>query len=633
MQLPSLNHLASGFKKVLNRFPAELFFATIGTLAAIVLIEVSNHHQHIERWCIRIMMMANIGLVLSLAATLLAESKSWVGLRKVSVRLVGILFTLFFLWIIDPNERQVDIIRFILLSLSFHLLVSCIAFFNGNQVYTFWHFNKSLFLQFLTAALYSFVLSLGLFATIGSINLLFNVNFESDTYLIIWVCITGLFNTIFFLSGVPENPDMPPAADEYPKGLKIFTQYVLIPLATVYVTILLLYEIKILLEWNLPKGLVSYLILGYAVFGILSILLIYPIRNLQENKWIKTYSKSFYYLLIPLLLLLFLAVGKRITDYGITENRYFILVIALWLTFITGWFLISSNNDIRIIPISLAIACLLASYGPQSAFDVSKRSQEKILLQLFQKNNSFKNGRIQPLNQRIDSLDAERIFSSFDYLMRRKGLISLQNLLDTNLRIVQDSLAKGNHNEKYQRWEIKRREQIWLNKYLNLNTYSHDVISKKYYYENPNIDSVFAVTIAQQDILTVQGFDYLIEFHSGTDKLKMSVKGLNMRLTQQKDTLFLLEIADDILKFNMQNIVDSLSVGSRDLSVFKTFSEEENLSLYRLPQEMLTFPAEGRSYKGYLIIKNMRWNFPTNGKPDLLNFDGKIGIKKSHPRP
>ena len=82
----------------------------------------------------------------------------------------------------------------------------------------------------------------------------------------------------------------------YPSGLKMFTQYVLIPLAVIYVVILLSYEAKIIVQWSLPRGLVSSLILGYAVFGILSILLVYPIRNYDDSKWIKIFSRSFYFL-------------------------------------------------------------------------------------------------------------------------------------------------------------------------------------------------------------------------------------------------------------------------------------------------------------------------------------------------
>jgi membrane-bound metal-dependent hydrolase YbcI (DUF457 family) len=167
---------------------------------------------------------------------------------------------------------------------------------------------------------------------------------------------------------------------------------VLIPLATVYVVILLAYEIKILVQWELPKGLVSNLILGYAVFGILSLLLVYPIREQEENKWLKTYARSFYFLLIPLLGLLFTAAGTRIFRYGITEMRYFLIVLACWLLFITVYFLVAKKQNIKLIPISLSILTLLSIYGPQSAFQVSMYSQRRILVEVFKKNNAFKNG-------------------------------------------------------------------------------------------------------------------------------------------------------------------------------------------------------------------------------------------------
>jgi hypothetical protein len=95
---------------------------------------------------------------------------------------------------------------------------------------------------------------------------------------------------------------------EYPKSLKVFTQYVLLPLTTIYLAILLAYEAKIIIEWSLPQSSVAVLILGYTVFGILSILLIHPIRNLEENRWINLFAKSFYLLMIPLLSLLLVSI-------------------------------------------------------------------------------------------------------------------------------------------------------------------------------------------------------------------------------------------------------------------------------------------------------------------------------------
>jgi hypothetical protein len=138
-------------------------------------------------------------------------------------------------------------------------------------------------LRILTSVLYSGVLYLGLAAAIAATRFLFNLTFEYKIYSTLFVWIAGIYNTLYFLSGIPANTTGLQSEQSYPKGLKVFTQYVLIPLATVYLVILLAYEVKILFQWHLPKGYVSNLILGYAVFGLLAILLVYPLREQEEN--------------------------------------------------------------------------------------------------------------------------------------------------------------------------------------------------------------------------------------------------------------------------------------------------------------------------------------------------------------
>jgi hypothetical protein len=312
MKFPSIKSLVQSAANTINRHPFEILFALTGTIAATAKIELDKLNRITENWCMRTIMIANLGFLLSLSATLYTQSKNWQTGKKLLVKIAAAVIALFLIFMINPPERQADYVRFFLLSLAFHLMVSFAAFTGKGQIQGFWQFNKTLFLRFLACMLYGGVLFAGLTAAIGATNFLFNFKFEWDTYQVLWVWITGMFTTTFFLAGVPTDNHVLNEDESYPKGLKIFTQYVLIPLSTVYVLILLAYEIKILIEWKLPKGLVSDLILGYAVFGILSLLLVYPIREQNENKWLKTYTRSFYFLLIPLQVLLFVAVGTRV---------------------------------------------------------------------------------------------------------------------------------------------------------------------------------------------------------------------------------------------------------------------------------------------------------------------------------
>ncbi|TZF85865.1 DUF4153 domain-containing protein (plasmid) [Pedobacter sp. BS3] len=422
MKFPSVHELAKSARQVISRFPFELFFALAGTIAATALVELDNYISA-ANWCIRIIMTANLGLALTFAAGLYAESKGYSIRQKNLLKFTVAFAALGFILILNPQKRETDYLQFILLCLSAHLLVSFSGYLKKDTITGFWQFNKTIFLRFLAGVLYSTVLFAGLSAAIGSMNFLFGFDFRSDTFSILWCWIVGIFQTTFFLAGVPRDITALQQDTSYPKSLKIFTQYVLVPLASVYVLILLAYETKILLEWKLPAGLVSNLILGYAVFGILSLLLVYPIRNREENKWIKTYSRSFYFLLVPLLILLFLAVGVRVKNYGITEERYFLLALAVWLGIITVYFLVSSRQNIKIIPISLCIVSVLSAFGPQGAFYVSKQSQLNRLTR-FVENKKAKNRR-------------KEIKNIAYYLNAHHGLKSLQPLVKVDIDSIE----------------------------------------------------------------------------------------------------------------------------------------------------------------------------------------------------
>jgi len=472
MKFPSLSTFVNSIKNVLSRFPFEIGFAFLGTIAATVYIEISDLNLTAESICMRLILIANLGLVLSLSVTLFSESYSNSFPKKYLLRLLllFILTGLFFL--IDPLKRETDLFRFILLALAAHLSVSFAAYFGKGHVNAFWQFNRVIFLRFLIGGIYSAALFLGLAAAVGSMNFLFNFNFDWDTFAILWVWIVGIFQTVFFLSGVPANLNGLEKDTTYPHGLKIFTQFVLIPLATVYAIILLAYEAKILLEWELPKGLVSNLILGYAVFGLLSLLLIYPIRNQDENKWLKTFSRSFYYVLIPLILLLLWAVLARVIDYGITEERYFLIILAAWLTFINAYFLISKSQNIMIIPFSLCLLTIISVYGPQGAFSTSRRSQINELQELFGNHGSLDGDKIISLKLKPGKEDMSRMINIVDYLVNMHGIESFRPILKRDPGIIQDSLLSVNSEKKYDsitsNWEIKSRQKLWLYTYLNL---------------------------------------------------------------------------------------------------------------------------------------------------------------------
>jgi len=120
---------------------------------------------------------------------------------------------------------------------------------------------------------------------------------------------------------VPRDLAHLESVTEYPKGLKVFAQYVLFPLVMVYLVILYVYMGKIIIAWDWPQGWVSKLILGFSGAGLFSLLLLHPVTGREENVWIRTAARWYYVILIPLLVMLFFAVWRRVSEYGVTPGR------------------------------------------------------------------------------------------------------------------------------------------------------------------------------------------------------------------------------------------------------------------------------------------------------------------------
>lgn len=375
-RLPSLQNVLNATVKTVLRFPLETITAILGTIIAIVLSEKEYNDPNKELYG-KALMSCSLCLVLFLSVSLFfLASKRAAILRYITSLVLGGCIVLF-VFNFHKYVTDVEIQQFFVLNIVLHLLVSFAGFLPRTYSQDeFWEFNKQLFLRILTSGLYSIVLYSGLALAILAVDKLFNVDFYDHIYLHVFFVIAGIFNTTFFLSGVPETNDSQlPLVLNYPKGLKNFTQFVLLPLISLYLVILICYEAKILITLSLPVGWVSYLVLVFAIFGILSFLLVHPIATETGNLWMRTFNRWFYFLLIPLLGLLFWAILYRIDLYGFTHERYYVLLLSIWLSIVVAYFLIQKHPKIKFIPISLCLAGLFSIVGPQSAHSISKHSQ------------------------------------------------------------------------------------------------------------------------------------------------------------------------------------------------------------------------------------------------------------------
>ncbi|MCC6414677.1 MAG: DUF4153 domain-containing protein [Opitutaceae bacterium] len=309
-------------------------------------------------------------------------------------------------------------VQFAMLLFAVHCFTACAPFLRGGANEAFWHYNKSLFLRWLLGVLYSVVLFAGLALALLSVDRLLSLDIDDKNYPRLFFGIVTLFHPLFFLAGAPR--EFGPAPD-YPTGLRRFVQFCLVPLVGLYLVILYLYTAKILITWELPNGWVALPVLILAVVGILSALLLDPLRDNAEHSWAGVFIRWFYRLLLPLTVLLLISISVRLNDYGVTENRYIVAVLAGWLFAIAagyGWLGLRAT---RWIPLSLGVLCLLGAFGPWSASAVSQRSQSARVMAKLTELGVAQDNKFVANPQTISNEDFDDLRSHLDYLFRMHG--------------------------------------------------------------------------------------------------------------------------------------------------------------------------------------------------------------------
>jgi hypothetical protein len=427
VKLPSISQAAADARNTFGRFPFAIIDAFVGTICALILIDHTGPPE--PTVLMQIIFGAALGFPLLAGLAIVSEKWKWGTLISLGVQLVGVVLVGLYSTTVPPDLNgapAIHILQLLMLITGTVLFVFSAPYFKHESELGYWNYCKTLCLRILTGGLYAVVMWTGLAIALAALNNLFGVDIPSKRYAELWVLINGIFTTWFILAGVPQHLESLDSITDYPKGLKIFSQFILFPLVLVYLVILYAYLGKILLAWDWPQGWVSRLILGFIATGFTSLVLLHPISDRIENIWIKTVARWFYVIIIPLTVMLFLAVWQRVSEYGFTEGRYLGIATVVWLCVITPYFLFSKKKKILFLTTSLCAAVFVVSFGPWGMFAVSEKSQVNRLKELLLENHILVDGRVQPMHDSLHFATAQQISSIIGYLSEIHGLDAIQ---------------------------------------------------------------------------------------------------------------------------------------------------------------------------------------------------------------
>ena len=382
-------------KRGIERFPLTIFCGIIVFLLSFYVLETSgtNNNRFIEEVLKFIFLMI---LCIPLTAALeLVREKYLSGKNKWIIRalnaVIAIVFIVFyrFYYLYEVGKEAFfgnseKLLATGIIFFLFFLLAPIIGKKDEEEKYF-----QSVIVDKAVTVLFSVVLFLGLTVVFLTVDGLSLIKLEGKIYVETWLFVVFVFAMIFFASKLKKVDE---SLEEYEihKVFKFLIYFIVIPLITIYTGILYIYFGKMLVTRSWPQGLVSHLILWYTIFSLFIMIMVTPM--IKKDPVAKVFKKYFPFASIPLLALSIVSISKRISQYGVTELRYFIVLLGIWLIFC----MVSSifRARLSVILISLIAVVYISVFSPVNNRRITIMSQNKRLERILIKHGLLKDGKL-----------------------------------------------------------------------------------------------------------------------------------------------------------------------------------------------------------------------------------------------
>ena len=320
-------------------------------------------------------------------------------------------------------------------SAIFTLFISLffLSFWHEKDNIVSWNFTLQLILNAGICTLIGHVMMAGMSLLLASLHLLFGFDVRSEWYVIL-ECLFGLLlSALLFLGRIPQGAkkhDHEPLDSSF---LNAVMRFLFLPLVGLYILVLYFYAGKILLTWELPDGWVSWLVCASMVGCIVIEFGLYPVRKLQDKRADHLIARWLPVVILPLLLLMSVGIVRRLSDYGITVNRLYLLTLNLWFYFVCITLFLTKARRINWITISFTLIFLLTSALPINYISLTRHHMTSSIERILE-------GQRLPLNAaQFDKLmkalpeeDGQRLCIRLDYMRQTFGYQSTDAYIDND---------------------------------------------------------------------------------------------------------------------------------------------------------------------------------------------------------
>ena len=250
-------------------------------------------------------------------------------------------------------------------------------FERNNQGFTYRNFTNLFHLGLATAV---WLLVFGLVAAIlFTITTLFNVEFSNSFYDHFYTSLGIFTQPLFFLVFQQRQAKSEMTLNRI---FEILVNFVLAPALMIFTVLLYAYVVQIIFEGVLPKGMLANITLPYLLGG----LGVYALRSICAKARWETFFKFYPYLSIVPIVLLWLAIDRRISAYAWTEQRIYLVALASAITIAYAILTMPKIRQYRLISAVVMVAIFSMTWVVKPK-EIAYQSQTERFEQLLTKLN------------------------------------------------------------------------------------------------------------------------------------------------------------------------------------------------------------------------------------------------------
>ena len=375
-----------------------------------------------------------MGVVLCTTLRLWGEEVRRSALKRGVTVVANLLLVGYIVYLYTRPEKELltaDRIAMVALATALGVTFFYCSFFREKDDLPVWNFTWRTFLWFCISFLTGGILTAGVLALIRSFKWLFNLHVDEPWYATLTIITLLAVPVLLFLARIPEGEEKRDGVAVVSKYLIFVIRYLFVPLMALYLIVLYVYGFRILIRWELPNGGVGVLVSALMAGCVVVELGLYPLMRSGEAKPFERWTLRWLpVLILPLLLLMTIGIGRRLSDYGITPLRLYLLTFNVWCYAVCIGLFVGRARRIRWIMTSLATVFLLTSVLPVNYTSVSLRVRRHKLDRLVE--NAL------PDSLPMDHETLGSFLATLDKPTRKQVWDELDFLLDTDPRRVAD---------------------------------------------------------------------------------------------------------------------------------------------------------------------------------------------------